>query len=80
VSVLDVETLDCSMMFRGAKRQLAKADSSSSLGLDYHVAGGLIGLGTFLGLLGATVVVLKVNSQLLMPHLNLLQACTKVLA
>lgn len=56
-----------SMMYRGARQaQLKKAgNEKEALGLDYHVAGSLISIGTFLGLLGATVVVLKACTNVL---------------
>eukprot|EP00281_Chroomonas_sp_CCMP1168_P024784 CAMPEP_0206238452 /NCGR_PEP_ID=MMETSP0047_2-20121206/14827_1 /ASSEMBLY_ACC=CAM_ASM_000192 /TAXON_ID=195065 /ORGANISM="Chroomonas mesostigmatica_cf, Strain CCMP1168" /LENGTH=515 /DNA_ID=CAMNT_0053662997 /DNA_START=70 /DNA_END=1618 /DNA_ORIENTATION=+ len=56
-----------SMMYRGARRKELEqsGNKDAALGTDYHAAGALIGLGTFLGLLGATVVVLKACTNVL---------------
>ena len=45
--------------------QLAVTGSKEPVGIDYHISGGLIPMGTFLAILGATVVVLKACTNVL---------------
>lgn len=60
-----IYTIPAMMYRRARKAQLAASGRQEPLGIDYHISGGLIPMGTFLAILGAVVVVLKACTNIL---------------
>jgi len=60
-----IYTIPAVMYRKARKAELATSGSTEPLGMNYHIAGGLIPMGWFLAILGAAVVVLKASTNLL---------------